>query len=346
MKTRVLQWTTGKVGKMALRAILDDPRLELVGVYAHSKDKIGLDAGGICGRPPCGIRATDAFDTLIALKADSVIYAPYKADLSHIVRLLESGVDIISTNLLTNIGGIRGETGEKIRAACARGNSSLYITGINPGWIDTVAAAATTICRAIDSITVTESVSVAHYESVDTWRGLGLSLSQSSPELLENARARLGSFSDSVFRLADALGYRLDGMEFFIEYATTAKKLDLGWFCMEKGTHAAIRAGWDGVIAQRPVIRNRVVWYMTKDLEQRWDIDQDNYRVDIQGEPGVDLRVRVIPPNSWGNLEHATATATPAVNAIFQVKAAPPGVLGLDGAGLPRAAAGEWQARS
>ena len=29
-RLKIIQWTTGKVGKMALRAILDDPRLELV----------------------------------------------------------------------------------------------------------------------------------------------------------------------------------------------------------------------------------------------------------------------------------------------------------------------------
>jgi len=37
----VIQWNTGRVGKYSLRAILDDPRLKLVGVYAHSPDKVG-----------------------------------------------------------------------------------------------------------------------------------------------------------------------------------------------------------------------------------------------------------------------------------------------------------------
>ena len=36
---RVIQWTTGKVGKLSLRGVLDDPRLELVGVYAYSDEK-------------------------------------------------------------------------------------------------------------------------------------------------------------------------------------------------------------------------------------------------------------------------------------------------------------------
>ena len=32
---RVIQWSTGNVGRQALAAILDHPQLELVGVYAR-----------------------------------------------------------------------------------------------------------------------------------------------------------------------------------------------------------------------------------------------------------------------------------------------------------------------
>jgi len=342
-KLRVLQWTTGKVGKMALRGILNDPRLELVGVYAHSADKVGMDAGAICGRPNCGILATNSVDELLALKADSVVYAPFMSDLSHVIRLLESGVDVVSTSLLNDIGGIGGENGKEIAAACQRGNSSIYITGINPGWIDTLAALATPICGAIESISLTESVSVAHYESVETWLRHGFSLKGTTPEIIETSRMGFLSFSDSVVRLADAMAYKLDKLEFSMEFATAAKKVDLGWFCMEQGTNAAVRASWNGVIDGKTVIKNRIIWYMTKELEQDWEIDKDNYFVSIVGEPNVDLRVRVTPPQSWGHLEHATCTAMPAVSALLQVKAAPAGILGLAGAGLPRAPAGVWQ---
>jgi len=44
MKYRVIQWTTGNVGRRALRAIIEHPEMELVGVYAHGKEKVGKDA--------------------------------------------------------------------------------------------------------------------------------------------------------------------------------------------------------------------------------------------------------------------------------------------------------------
>ncbi|MCX7863879.1 MAG: hypothetical protein N2423_02390, partial [Novosphingobium sp.] len=77
-RLRVIQWTTGKVGKLSMRGVLDDPRMELVGVYAWSQDKLGRDAGELCGRPDTvtGIRATNDIDALIATGADTVLYTP------------------------------------------------------------------------------------------------------------------------------------------------------------------------------------------------------------------------------------------------------------------------------
>lgn len=341
-RLKVIQWTTGKVGKMALRAILDDSRLELVGIYAHSPDKIGVDGGAISGVPDCGVTATDDVDALVALGADVVIYVPFMADLGHLEALLESGSNVISTNLLSNLGGLEGEVLQRLESACARGNSSLHITGINPGWLDTLAASVSSVCRRIDSIDVTESVSVAHYESKETWLAVGMSMSEVTPEVIKSARGALTSFRDSASRLARALEIELDDLEFVVEYGHASEELDLGWFRIEKGAHAALRGGWDGKIGGRTVIRYRVVWYMTKAIDENWDIDQQTYFINVQGEPDLALRVHVKPPAHWTNLEHAFATAMPAVNSIFDVQSARPGVLGLKEAGLPTAPAGIW----
>ena len=39
MKHRVIQWGTGFVGKMTLKAIIDSPDLELAGLIVHSPDR-------------------------------------------------------------------------------------------------------------------------------------------------------------------------------------------------------------------------------------------------------------------------------------------------------------------
>ena len=341
-RLRVIQWTTGKVGKLALRGILDDPRLELAGVYAYSADKAGTDAGKLCGRPDCGVKATNDIDALIALGADTVVYTPFMADLSHTVRLLESGLDVISTNLFLNVGGIRGEVQEQIEAACKRGSSSFYITGINPGWINSMVSAMTAICRNVESVSILESADCSVYESAETWLAMGLSLPEATPEVIATARMWWTSFYDAVQRMAVALQYELDDIEFFIEYATASQKVDLGWFCMEKGTNAAVRGGWAGKIKGRTVLQVRLAWYLTKHLNEDWQFNDDQYQVIIKGEPEINTRMRFIAPKHWGNHEWDTMTAMPAVSAIFNVQDAPPGILTLNDVGLVCAPAGLW----
>jgi len=46
---RVVQWATGNVGTKSLRAVIEHPALELVGLYVHSVEKAGKDAGELCG---------------------------------------------------------------------------------------------------------------------------------------------------------------------------------------------------------------------------------------------------------------------------------------------------------
>lgn len=47
MTYRVVQWTTGNVGRQSVRAIVAHPELELVGCFAHGEDKLEI-------RPPRG----------------------------------------------------------------------------------------------------------------------------------------------------------------------------------------------------------------------------------------------------------------------------------------------------
>ncbi len=71
MSLRVIQFSTGNVGRRSLRSIINRPGLELVRVHASSPDKVGRDAAELCGLDtPTGIAATDDLAALLALKAD------------------------------------------------------------------------------------------------------------------------------------------------------------------------------------------------------------------------------------------------------------------------------------
>ena len=105
MPYRVIQWSTGNVGKLALRAILHNPELELVGLWVSSDAKAGRDAGELCGMPPVGVKATTDADALLAMQADCVSYNA-TADLrpgeatDDLCRILESGKNVVSTSIV------------------------------------------------------------------------------------------------------------------------------------------------------------------------------------------------------------------------------------------------------
>lgn len=344
-KLRVIQWNTGNVGKLTTKAILDDPRLELVGLYAHSAEKGGLDAGALCGRPDTGVRATNDIDALIALKPDVVVYTPFTGDVDTVIRLLESGIDVISTNLFFHVGGIRGEVRDRLDAAGKRGGASLYITGINPGWINSVTTALTAVCRKVDTVSIYESADCSSYASPETWSYLGMGQKGATPEVLAAAQTWLVMFRDATERVGEALGFAFDDVEFYCDYATAAERIDLGWFVLEQGTNAALRAGWNGKVGGRTAVRAQVTWYLTEKLAEGWEIDHNEYHLVVEGEPGIDTRIRFDNPAtaSDGSPWNPTSTtAMPTVNALFQLKAARPGVLTLHDMGLPYAPAGVW----
>lgn len=57
MTIRVVHWTTGQVAQAAVRAVVAQPELELVGCYAWSEEKAGKDVGELCGLAPLGVTA-------------------------------------------------------------------------------------------------------------------------------------------------------------------------------------------------------------------------------------------------------------------------------------------------
>ena len=97
MAYKVIQWATGSMGKSCLRATLDHPDLDLVGLLVYSESKIGRDAGEIARRDPTGVIATRSLEDIMAVEADVVIHAPriqppYSYHNKDICRLLASGI--------------------------------------------------------------------------------------------------------------------------------------------------------------------------------------------------------------------------------------------------------------
>ena len=95
---RVIQWTTGNIGRRSLHAIIGRADMELVGVYAHGAEKVGQDAAELCGWPePTGVLATNDVEGLLALEPDACCYNPLWPSIDELVGLLEAGVNVCTS---------------------------------------------------------------------------------------------------------------------------------------------------------------------------------------------------------------------------------------------------------
>ncbi|MBW2497933.1 MAG: dihydrodipicolinate reductase [Deltaproteobacteria bacterium] len=326
MPLRIVQWNTGIVGSAGVRAIAAHPDLELVGCFAWSEDKVGRDVGELCGLPPMGVRATNDVDALLALRPDCVLYTPQFADVDLMVRILESGSDVVSTSYFITGRSFGAGEAERLDAAARRGGVSLYGTGINPGFANIFALLSSGVCQRVDRISVLESVDSTHYDSAETWRACGLGRPIDDPEIAGMAKSGTSVFQDAVEMMAAALALELEEIRYDVEFAAATETVELGYMTIEKGCATGIRQCWSGLVAGRPVIELPIVWTLGYTMEPSWPVE-NGYVVEIDGLPSVRSRIEILHPESESGPDFGLNTVMPAIHAIAPVCAAPPGIV-------------------
>jgi 2,4-diaminopentanoate dehydrogenase len=337
---RVVQWTTGNVGKQSVKTVVAHPDLELVGCFAWSPEKVGRDVGDLCGLAPTGVTATDDVDALLALGADCVVYNPMWPDIDEMARILESGANVVSTAAFITGHSLEGAR-PRLADACARGGSTLFGSGINPGFAELLAIVTAGISDRIDKITVTESADSTFYDSPATELPVGFARPIDDPDLQGMTAHGTAVFGDAVRMVGDALGVEFDEVRCEAEYAATTVDLDLGSWTIPAGCVAGVAASWQGRVADRTVVELRVRWRKGQSLDPDWEIDT-GYVIEVAGRPTIRTTVEILPPPDF----EATTfeefmvlgmimTAMPAVNAIPNVVAAPPGIVTYNDLPLP-----------
>ncbi|WP_083410410.1 NAD(P)H-dependent amine dehydrogenase family protein [Mycolicibacterium rutilum] len=342
---RVVQWTTGNVGKSSVEAIAKNPNYELVGLYAWSKDKVGEDAGELAGIEPLGVQATDDVDALLALKPDVVVYNPMWIDVDELVRILEAGVNVVaSASFITghNLGADR----DKLEEACRRGGSTLFGSGVSPGFAELLAIVASTACDRVDKITISESADTTLYDSPDTERPVGFGTAIDDPNLQPMAAKGTAVFAEAVRLVADSIGVELDEIKCVPEYAQTTEDLTMASWTIPKGHVAGVYASWQGIAGGKTVVDINVRWKKGQTLEPDWQLDGDGWKITIDGRPTVNMQVGFLPPPDM--IENAKniadffvlghiMTAMPPIHAIPAVVAAAPGIATYNDLPLPQA---------
>ena len=285
--------------------------------------------------------ATDDVDELLALRPDCVVYNPMWPSVDELVRILEAGCNVVATAAFitgTNLGPER----DRLVDACERGGSSLFGTGVSPGFAELIAVTIAGICNRIDKVVVAETADTTFYDSPDTERPTGFGRPIDDPDLPGMARAGTAVFGEAVAMVADSLGVELDEIVCEEEYAQTTEDVVMASWTIPAGHVAGVAASWQGRIAGRTIIDLSVRWKKGSTLEPAWVIEKDGWVITVEGLPTVIASLDFLPPPDFEaeTIEDFMVighiiTAVPALNAIPVVVSAPPGIVTYADFGLP-----------
>jgi len=316
-----------------VKAVLSRPDLQLVGAFAFSPDKVGQDLGVLCGLDePIGVTATADIDEIIGLKPDCVLYMPLHPDVDHLERLLRGGINVATTAHFMTGRAYGEEARARLEAAAVEGGASLFGSGINPGYVESLAAAATAVSRGVRHISILESFNIGTWAGDENQDELGWGRPKGEPGHADDVREATVPFGDACEALARLGGLELEDIRCEVDFAHATHDLEITNRDVRAGTVAGISSRWIGSSGGHDVVEVAVRWTISPDIRPAWDIAMA-YQIDISGQPDVHLKVEVLPDLATTPPEAMAAmgsviTAMPVVNAVPGVVAARPGIIG------------------
>jgi 4-hydroxy-tetrahydrodipicolinate reductase len=337
---RVVQWSTGNVGRNAIAGIDARPDLELVGVWVSSAEKVGKDAGELAGLGrTLGVAATDDADALLAMKPDCVVHTAM-ADtrlmeaIEDLKKILRAGVNVVSSSpvfLQYPDGVVPADVSDPVREAAEQGGASLWVNGIDPGFAnDWLPLVVTGISERIDEVRCLEILNYNTYDQGTVLfdiMGFGRPLDD-IPMLLQPGILTM-AWGSVVRQIAAGLDVELDSVEEWYERLPAPEKFDVDSGPIEEGTAAALHFEVRGMRGGRAVIVLEHVTRLRDDLAPEWSQPAGHgcYRVVVSGEPNYTVDLQLLGSDGDHNTAGLKATAMRLVNAVPAVVEARPGLL-------------------
>lgn len=341
MSLRVVEWSTGTVGKHAIAGIDAHPDLELVGVWVSDPAKVGRDAGELAGLGrELGVIATSDVDELLALAPDCIVHTAMTDDrvgesINDLTRFLDAGINVVSSGpvvLQFPHGILPASMVEQVEAAAARGGATLHVNGIDPGFAnDVLPLSMTSLAQRIDEVRCMEIADYSTYYQPVVMRDLfGFGQPMDSTPLLLTPGVLSMAWGSVVRQLAAGLGITLD--EPLVERVErVAADRDYSTVSVEipQGTMAALRFEVAGQVDGTDRIVLEHVTRTHPDQCPEWPKPAEgdgSYRIVVTGEPQMQVEFTHHGENGDHNVSGMIVTAMRLVNAVPAVVAASAGL--------------------
>jgi hypothetical protein len=338
MSYRVVQWSTGNVGRHTLAGIDAHPELDLVGLFVSNPDKVGKDAGELAGLGrTLGVPATSDVDALLALGPDCIVHTAMADDrifeaLSDLERFLAAGSNVVSSSpVMLQYPAPDDPLAAPVIAAAERAGVSLFVNGVDPGFAnDALPLVLSGICERIEEVRCSEVLNYNTYNQpmvLFDIMGFGRDLDD-VPFLLTPGVLTM-AWGSVVRQIAAGLGVTLTDVTEWYEREPAPEDFDVDAGPIKAGTAAALHFEVRGLVGDRAVVVLEHVTRLRDDLGAAWPQPAGHgcYRVQITGEPNYTLDLQLMGTDGDHNTAGLKATAMRLVNAVPAVVAAPPGLV-------------------
>jgi hypothetical protein len=225
---------------------------------------------------------------------------------------------------------------EAVERACATGDTSVFVSGIDPGWaLDILPLLVSGVSAGIEEIRVQEIFNYALYDAPDVVRnviGFGGPMDTTPLMLLDVALEMV--WAPMVRILAEALALELDTITTHVERRPLERTVEVpGMGTFDAGTQGAFRFEVQGVVDGRPRLVMEHVTRIDDDCAPDWPVSTEPggiHRVRITGHPNLDVTIHGTESGEPGAAGGGNATAANRiVNAIPAVCDAPAGPLSV-----------------
>jgi hypothetical protein len=307
-RIRTIHYGIGAIGAEVVRLCLNRPEIEIVGAIDAHPSKAGLDLGEAAAASRT-LGVTVAYDPEPLLKdvyADVVIHttgSSLTAVYPQLMSIVSAEKSVISTCEELAFPWVRyPDISRKLDRRAHETGVRVLGTGVNPGFVmDFLPLVLATACQQVRTIHVERIVDVGTRRmQLQRKVGVGLSAEGFQRGANEGNIGHIG-LRESMFMIADTLGWRLDDVQETIEPVLAETRLTTDYFAVEVGYVRGLKQSVRGITGGHETVR--------LDLEMSLGAVDPRDVIRIDGDPPIEVRIP-------GTLQGDQATAAIAANCV------------------------------
>jgi hypothetical protein len=222
---------------------------------------------------------------------------------------------------------------DPLEKACREGRSTLYVSGVDPGFSgDVLPLAALQLADGIEEIRVQELCDYSSYEDPE-FTGVSFGFGRDAeytPPLAVPGVMRMG-WGGMVQMIADRLGIELDEIRESFDRWYTDEPFDTPMMHVPAGSCAAVRFQLEGMAHGRPVVVTEHVNRLGDASAPDWPLPPEGragvHRCIVTGNPSVQLECFLAGEDGDHNTGGVQSTALRVINAIPALCEHSPGLI-------------------